>query len=75
MSVTTFPIHSFRDLPPVAPVERRTLTTKEVCAAIPCSTATLYRWAQRGKVTPIKLGRATRWPVSILDDAAAGRLA
>lgn len=55
-------------------VDRKTLSTPEVCAAIPISRAKLYRLAKAGKVQPIKIGNATRWPVSILDDALAGRL-
>jgi excisionase family DNA binding protein len=48
----------------------QTMTTAEVCAALRCSRASLYRAMARGEVPqPRKLGKRNRWPADALAKA------
>jgi phage terminase Nu1 subunit (DNA packaging protein) len=43
--------------------DRNICTTEHLAVVLGCSTRTLYNLRNRGIITPIKIGRSTRWDV------------
>ncbi|WP_294925623.1 helix-turn-helix domain-containing protein [uncultured Paracoccus sp.] len=60
---------------PPLPADAELLTVKELAARLRVAPSTIWRWAKDGKIQPVRIAGSTRWPVSIIDDALAGRLA
>lgn len=54
------------------PTDERLLSLREITARYGVSRATIYAWINLGKFpAPVKLGRSSRWPKSVIDDIMA----